>query len=96
MSTPPASAALPSVAMLGMGLIGRPAGRRLHAAGFPLRCWNRSPLDPALAEGLPPLSATPAEALAGADVVLVTTPTAFHLEPALAAVRAELLRELGR
>lgn len=66
MSTP-----LPTVAMLGMGLIGRPAGRRLHAAGFPLRCWNRSPLDPALAEGLPPLVATPAEAMAGADILLL-------------------------
>lgn len=67
--TPPAPP-LPVVALLGLGLIGRPAARRLAAAGFPLRGWNRSALDPALAEGIP-VVATLEAAVAGAEVVVL-------------------------
>lgn len=56
--------------MLGLGLIGRPAARRLAAAGFTVRGWNRSPLDPGPTAGIP-LAASPAEAVAGAGVVLL-------------------------
>lgn len=32
----------PVIAFLGIGLMGKPMARRLAAAGFPLRLWNRS------------------------------------------------------
>lgn len=70
MAPPPEPGPLPEVAVLGLGLIGRPATRRLVAAGFTVRGWNRSPLDPALGEGIP-LVASPAAAVAGADVVVL-------------------------
>lgn len=60
----------PSVAVLGIGTMGLPVARRLHAAGLPLKAWNRSP---ARAEPLAPLgvrvAGSPAEAVAQADVV---------------------------
>lgn len=81
---------LPTVALVGLGLIGRPAARRLAAAGFPLRCWNRSTLAPDLAAGLP-VVATLEEALAGADVLVLllsdtvaTCALLERLEPLLA------------
>ena len=64
------TAALPVTAVLGQGLIGRPATRRLAAAGFPVRGWNRSPLAADLTDGIP-VAATLAEALAGAELVVL-------------------------
>jgi 2-hydroxy-3-oxopropionate reductase len=32
-----------SVSVVGLGLLGRPIARSLHAQGFPVRGWNRSP-----------------------------------------------------
>lgn len=55
--------------VVGLGLMGRPAARRLAEAGVPVRGWNRSPLDPALAHGIEQV-ATLAEA-AAADVLLL-------------------------
>lgn len=43
----------PSVAVIGLGLMGRPMARTLLAAGLDARGWNRSPLDPALTAGVP-------------------------------------------
>ncbi|QCB45935.1 NAD(P)-dependent oxidoreductase [Hydrogenophaga sp. PAMC20947] len=37
------TASLPTVAVLGIGLMGFPIGRRLCEAGYPVRAWNRSP-----------------------------------------------------
>ena len=62
--------ALPRVAVLGLGLIGRPATRRLAAAGFPVLGWNRSPLDPGLLDGIP-VAATIEAALAAAELVVL-------------------------
>jgi 3-hydroxyisobutyrate dehydrogenase-like beta-hydroxyacid dehydrogenase len=62
--------AVPVVALLGLGLIGRPAARKLGDAGLEVRCWNRSALAAELVEGLR-VVASPAEALDGADVVLL-------------------------
>lgn len=59
-----------TVALLGLGLMGRPVARRLAASGFDVRCWNRSPLDAALVDGLS-LATTPGEAVADAGVVLL-------------------------
>ena len=55
--------------VVGLGLMGRPAARRLAEAGVHVCGWNRSPLDPALAHGIEQV-ATLAEA-AAADVLLL-------------------------
>ncbi|MQA09917.1 MAG: NAD-binding protein [Pseudonocardiaceae bacterium] len=61
----------PTVALLGTGIMGEPMGRNMLAAGLPLRVWNRtaSKAD-ALVEHGATLAANPAEAVAGADIVL--------------------------
>jgi len=59
------------LALLGCGLMGSPMSRRLLAAGHPLTVWNRTR---AKAEALQGAGArvadTPAQAVAGADVVI--------------------------
>ena len=61
----------PSVAVLGIGMMGFPMARRLCEAGFIVHAWNRSP---AKAERLRPFGAriadTPAQAVAEADLVI--------------------------
>jgi 3-hydroxyisobutyrate dehydrogenase-like beta-hydroxyacid dehydrogenase len=61
--------AKPTVAFVGLGLMGRPMARNLVTAGFDVRGWNRSPLPPELVDGIP-LTASLAEA-ASADVLLL-------------------------
>jgi 3-hydroxyisobutyrate dehydrogenase len=56
------------IAVLGTGLMGAPIARRLADAGQEVRAWNRTA---AKAEGLgASVSATPAEAIDGADLVV--------------------------
>jgi 2-hydroxy-3-oxopropionate reductase len=59
------------IAFLGIGLMGAPMARRLLAAGFPVTAWNRTR---AKAEALlscgADVAASPAEAVAAADVVI--------------------------
>src|SRR3990170_2980820 len=56
------------VAVLGTGTMGAPIVRNLAAAGHEVRAWNRTR---ARAEGLgADVATTPAEAVAGADVVI--------------------------
>jgi 3-hydroxyisobutyrate dehydrogenase-like beta-hydroxyacid dehydrogenase len=43
----------PAIAVLGLGLMGRPMARRLAATGFEVRGWNRSPLPASLTDGIP-------------------------------------------
>lgn len=66
------STSLPSLAFAGIGLMGLPMTRRLLAAGYPLRVWNRSP-DKCLA--LLELGAqrahTPAELCSDAGMVML-------------------------
>ena len=59
------------VCLLGCGLMGTPMARRLIAAGFPLTVWNRTSAKAELLgkEGAR-VAATPARAVAGADVVI--------------------------
>ena len=65
------SPALPTIAVLGIGLMGFPITRRLCEAGFAVRAWNRSP---GKAQRLTPFGAvvasSPAEAVIDADVVI--------------------------
>jgi 2-hydroxy-3-oxopropionate reductase len=62
---------LPTVAFLGIGLMGKPMATRLARAGFTLHVWNRSA---AKAEALRPAGAHPhqllADAVRGADIVI--------------------------
>ncbi|WP_439861317.1 NAD(P)-dependent oxidoreductase [Pseudomonas sp. MBLB4136] len=66
------TAALPSIAFAGIGLMGLPMTRRLLAAGYPLSVWNRSPdkCVPLLQLGARRAS-TPADLCADAEVVLL-------------------------
>lgn len=59
------------VSLLGCGLMGTPMAHRLLAAGYPLTVWNRTRAKAdALASLGARVAATPAEAVAQADVVL--------------------------
>lgn len=66
------SATLPSLAFAGIGLMGLPMCRRLLAAGYPLKVWNRSADKCAelVAAGAVQV-ATPAELCAGSDFLLL-------------------------
>jgi 3-hydroxyisobutyrate dehydrogenase len=61
----------PTVALLGVGIMGRGMGRSILRAGLPLRVWNRTQ---GKAEALEPdgafVAATPSEAVRGADVIV--------------------------
>ncbi|MBL0719688.1 NAD(P)-dependent oxidoreductase [Piscinibacter sp. Jin2] len=59
------------IALLGIGLMGRPMALRVLAAGWPLTVWNRSPDKAhALREAGATVAAHAAEAVADADLVL--------------------------
>lgn len=64
--------ALPTVAFAGIGLMGLPMCRRLIAAGYSLRIWNRS-LDKcrALEEMGAQVVSVPAQLAEGADIVML-------------------------
>jgi 2-hydroxy-3-oxopropionate reductase len=74
---------LPTLAFLGIGLMGKPMATRLARAGFTLHAWNRSA---AKAEALRDTGAIPhqdlAEAVRGADIVI----SILEAGPAVAAV----------
>jgi 2-hydroxy-3-oxopropionate reductase len=83
---------LPTLTILGIGLMGKPMAARLAQAGYPLHAWNRTP---AKAEALRDSGAIPqadlAEAVRSADIVisiLETGPVVGKvLDAALAALR---------
>src|SRR4051812_39097327 len=83
---------LPTLAFLGIGLMGKPMATRLAQAGYPLHAWNRTP---AKAEALRDSGAIPGadlpETVGGADIVisiLEAGPVVGQvLEAALAALR---------
>ena len=79
MSPPPG--AVNTVAFLGLGRMGRPMAGRLANAGFAVRAWNRSPrtLDRPKGGSLD-VVANPAEAAAGADVVITMLPDLAEVE----------------
>ncbi|MEO8667056.1 MAG: NAD(P)-dependent oxidoreductase [Bauldia sp.] len=60
------------IGFLGTGLMGKPMAARLLAAGYPLAAWNRTASKAApLANAGARIAATPAEAVADADLVCV-------------------------
>jgi 3-hydroxyisobutyrate dehydrogenase len=67
------SAERPTVAVIGAGgVMGAPIARNLARAGFPVRAWNRTAakLEPLVDEAGIEIFAEPAQAAAGADVVI--------------------------
>ena len=62
----------PGLAFAGIGLMGLPMSRRLLAAGYPLRVWNRSPekLQTLLEQGAQ-AAASPAQLCSEAEVVML-------------------------
>lgn len=74
----------PAVAFLGLGLMGLPMAGRVAAAGLPLSVWNRSPEKAAtLAAAGVRVAATPAEAVAGADLIALCLLDAGAVEQVL-------------
>ncbi len=59
------------IGFAGLGAMGSRMARRLHAAGYPLTVWNRSPAaaEPFRANGVA-VAASPAELAARSDVVV--------------------------
>src|SRR5277367_6378995 len=86
----------PTVGLIGLGLMGKPMGRNLLKAGFPLVVWNRTSAkaDDLVREGAK-LAANPREVAAQVDVLvtIVSDPPALEevlwgVNGALAALRA--------
>ncbi len=71
----------PTVGLIGLGLMGKPMGRNLLKAGFPLVVWNRTPekAEELVRQGAK-LAATPRDAAAEADVLItiVSDPPALE------------------
>ena len=70
-----------TIAFLGLGRMGAPMARRVLDAGYDLTVWNRTPgrVQPLLAAGATG-ARTPAEAVAGADIVLTMLATPRAVE----------------
>ncbi|MGM0952779.1 MAG: NAD(P)-dependent oxidoreductase [Pseudomonadota bacterium] len=75
----------PRIAFLGIGLMGAPMTRNLLDAGFPMTLWNRtaSKCEPFAGEAT--IAASPAEAVAGADVVITMLENGDVVEDVLVA-----------
>jgi len=76
---------LPRIAFLGIGLMGAPMTRNLLTAGYPMTLWNRtaSKCEPFAGEAT--IAGTPAEAVAGADVVITMLENGAVVEDVLVA-----------
>lgn len=62
----------PTIAFLGLGIMGLPMAARLADAGFPIRAWNRSPARTAeLTHPGATLCATASEAVKGAQIIII-------------------------
>lgn len=74
-----------TVAFLGLGAIGAPMAKRIGAAGFPLRVWNRTrDKAAALAKNTAiQVARSAAEAVDGADVVVTCLSTSADVEEVL-------------
>lgn len=63
--------ALPSVALLGTGIMGLGMGRSMLRSGLPLRAWNRTPAKAqALRSDGAVIAATPADAVRESDIIV--------------------------
>ncbi|HEY8016523.1 MAG TPA: NAD(P)-binding domain-containing protein, partial [Dongiaceae bacterium] len=86
MTTPSAStpSAPRAIGYLGLGLMGGPMVRRLHARGYVLRVFDIvAAKTAAAAVGGVRLAASPADAAMGADIVALNLPTTEAVEAAV-------------
>jgi 3-hydroxyisobutyrate dehydrogenase len=93
MATPttPPSPALPTVAVLGTGIMGAPIARNLRRAGFEVRVWNRTRAKAeALAADGVHVANSPADAVRGADIVLTVLTDGPHVLTTMKAAAAGL------
>jgi len=76
---------LPRIAFLGIGLMGAPMTRNLLTAGYPMTLWNRTAgkCEPCVGEAT--LAGSPAEAVAGADIVITMLENGAVVEDVLVA-----------
>ncbi|OJS98902.1 NAD(P)-dependent oxidoreductase [Marinobacter nauticus] len=76
---------LPRITFLGIGLMGAPMTRNLLAAGYPMTLWNRtaSKCEPFAGEAT--IAGSPAEAVAGADIVITMLENGAVVEDVLVA-----------
>lgn len=76
---------LPRITFLGIGLMGAPMIRNLLAAGYPMTLWNRtaSKCEPFAGEAT--IAGSPAEAVAGADIVITMLENGAVVEDVLVA-----------
>ena len=82
-----------TVAFLGLGAIGAPMARRIAAAGFPLRVWNRTrERATPFAKSGAAVAATAAEAVRDANVVVTCLSTSADVEEVLDVGVFEALR----
>ena len=72
-----------TVAVLGTGTMGAPMARRLLAAGFGVQVWNRTPAKAARVGVGARRASTPAEAAAGADVLITMVTDGAAVEHAM-------------
>lgn len=77
-----------TIALLGLGLMGRPMARTLLRAGYQVRGWNRSPLAPELLDGIP-CCADLAEA-AAADMLVLMLADSAAVDEVLVRVEPQL------
>ncbi|MFQ5426134.1 MAG: NAD(P)-dependent oxidoreductase [Gaiellales bacterium] len=78
----------PSVAVVGLGLMGRPAALRLMDEGFDVRGWRRSPPEP---DSTRPRRCTSLADAAAADVVLLFLPDSNAVDEVLERLDPHLL-----
>ena len=71
---------VPTVALLGTGIMGAGMGHNVLAAGLPLRVWNRTAAKAAaLGEAGAVVATDPADAVAGADVIVTMLGDGKHV-----------------
>ncbi len=78
------------IALLGLGLMGRPMARTLVSGGFDVRGWNRSMLDTDLVDGIP--LCEDLDEAARADIVLLMLSDSAAVDEMLAAIEPCLTR----
>lgn len=76
---------LPRIAFLGIGLMGAPMTENLLAAGYPMSLWNRTHAKCKPFAGRASIADSPAEAVAGADVIITMLESGDVVEDVLVA-----------
>ncbi len=74
----------PALAYIGVGLMGGPMVKRLRSLGYPVAAYDIAPVPLELARSVGArVAASPADAVAGADLVVLNLPTPYAVEAAV-------------